>query len=318
MTIKVSKPAINIREELADLKQDTGIKGQELMRADTVAEVRTAIGAGRKNLIINGGFDVSQRGDYSSVTNVVDGAYTLDRWYIDINAISATFQQLTTAYKGGVVNTLKTTATSSATGALQLIQQVEDYSKLAGREVTISAKVKSNNSFTRIQTYDGVGFSDTSSSRHTGGGDWEDLVLTTTISPSATSLQIRITGYSDGVYPLTSGDYIEIAQVQLELGSVATDFEHRSYGEELALCKRYYEKSAHFSSFIGSGNIGGRQTPCYFEVEKRTTPTVTLSNNTADSGGVTTASDIDSGGFQAKALTSGRWYGWNYTADAEL
>jgi hypothetical protein len=40
----------------------------------------------------------------------------------------------------------------------------------------------------------------------------------------------------------TGGNAIEFAQVQLELGSVATDFEHRSYGEELALCQRYYQK----------------------------------------------------------------------------
>ena len=37
-----------------------------------------------------------------------------------------------------------------------------------------------------------------------------------------------------------SGDYIEISQVQVELGKVATPFEHRSYAEELALCQRYY------------------------------------------------------------------------------
>jgi len=30
--------------------------------------------------------------------------------------------------------------------------------------------------------------------------------------------------------------------VQLEVGSVATDFEHRSFGQELALCQRYYHK----------------------------------------------------------------------------
>jgi len=38
----------------------------------------------------------------------------------------------------------------------------------------------------------------------------------------------------------TNGFYI--TGVQLEVGSTATDFEHRSYGEELALCQRYYQK----------------------------------------------------------------------------
>jgi hypothetical protein len=35
-------------------------------------------------------------------------------------------------------------------------------------------------------------------------------------------------------------NYFQITGIQLEVGSVATPFEHRSYGEELALCQRYY------------------------------------------------------------------------------
>jgi hypothetical protein len=44
-----------------------------------------------------------------------------------------------------------------------------------------------------------------------------------------------------GVGGATS-DYFAITGVQLEVGSVATPFEHRSYGDELARCQRYYYK----------------------------------------------------------------------------
>jgi len=39
-----------------------------------------------------------------------------------------------------------------------------------------------------------------------------------------------------------TSNYWQITGVQLEVGSVATDFEHRSFGQELALCKRYYNR----------------------------------------------------------------------------
>jgi len=40
----------------------------------------------------------------------------------------------------------------------------------------------------------------------------------------------------------TNDATLEITGVQLEVGSVATDFEHRSYGDELHRCARYYQK----------------------------------------------------------------------------
>ena len=49
-------------------------------------------------------------------------------------------------------------------------------------------------------------------------------------------------------------NYFRLTGIQLELGSVATDFEHRSYGEELALCQRYYQKLDHRRSSGSSGD----------------------------------------------------------------
>ena len=71
----------------------------------------------------------------------------------------------------------------------------------------------------------------------------------------------------------TIGNYIEITGLQLEVGSVATDFEHRSYGEELALCQRYYEtgSSNHYGSSDSGSNIVAQGD---FAVVKRATPTM--------------------------------------------
>lgn len=82
-----------------------------------------------------------------------------------------------------------------------------------------------------------------------------------------------------------------ITGVQLEVGSVATPFEHRSYAEELTLCQRYYWRStgANFHA-IGSGlcqsSTEGRAT-IPNPVDMRATPTLgvggTLSGNVAAS-----------------------------------
>ena len=74
----------------------------------------------------------------------------------------------------------------------------------------------------------------------------------------------------------TNDATFEITGVQLEVGSVATAFEHRSFGEELNLCKRYFQAHNENGKFTGntsyyrSGNI---ETQFKFEPEMRATPT---------------------------------------------
>ena len=61
MTVRVNKSSFNIREKLSELGRKFGLKGSELVAAETVQEARDLVSAGRKNLIINGDFRICQR-----------------------------------------------------------------------------------------------------------------------------------------------------------------------------------------------------------------------------------------------------------------
>jgi len=82
----------------------------------------------------------------------------------------------------------------------------------------------------------------------------------------------------------------EITGLQLEVGSVATDFEHRSFAQELALCQRYFQtvsRSSNANSVNGTfaagtcndnGSSGGiLQVMVRFQTTMRAVPTMTQS-----------------------------------------
>jgi hypothetical protein len=275
MAINVTKPSVNLREKLNELETNKGLKGNEILQAETAQEVRSLIGAaGRKNLIINGDFRVSQRGDYTTAVTMVHNTYMLDRWK-NTNGVTATIQDL-----GGYLEVKATAASGAST--LRLSQLVEDIYRLEGQIVTISCEMKSNSINGRLQMHNGAWVA--TSASHTGGGDWENLSFTTTMPSSlaVTSIQVGLDGVSSANVPIAIGDYCQIKNVQLELGSVATDFEHRSYGEELALCQRYClvkgGESVNELFLWGTGNGTGTATGILFPpVPFRVRPSLTLS-----------------------------------------
>ena len=145
----------------------------------------------------------------------------------------------------------------------------------------------------------------------------------------------------------TSGATFYLTGVQLEAGSVATPFEHRQYGQELALCQRYYFRNnytgsnrivAMFQAFSSAGVYGK-----YFDlpVQMRATPTCSASSathfsasqansalsaftnitfgdstqNFVASGGLTTAGSLSAGNASNVVSTSSS--GW-IDASAEL
>jgi len=83
---------------------------------------------------------------------------------------------------------------------------------------------------------------------------------------------------------LTAGaSTFDVTGVQLEVGSVATDFEHRSYAQELALCQRYYyqyysgtEDGYYFYQYVSSNRMMDIQHP----VPMRIDPTATITYST--------------------------------------
>ena len=79
----------------------------------------------------------------------------------------------------------------------------------------------------------------------------------------------------------TSGATFYLTGVQLEVGDTATPFEHRSYGQELALCQRYYEQIEYIAySAVAMGhayNTNSLHGPFYYN-EKRATPSISVNN----------------------------------------
>ena len=83
----------------------------------------------------------------------------------------------------------------------------------------------------------------------------------------------------------TNDATFEITGVQLEVGDTATSYEHRSYGEELHRCHRYYQKlSGDVLTYYGVGNVDGgtmAQILVNFITEMRSAPGAMETSGTA-------------------------------------
>jgi hypothetical protein len=123
----------------------------------------------------------------------------------------------------------------------------------------------------------------------------------------------------------TNGATFYITGVQLEVGSVATPFERRPYGTELALCQRYYQKG----QIMNSGNINASAVYSgysSFPVEMRAAPTMTSGTYTSIGGGGFTNTTVtwtpETYGVRGQQTAGGNENGGGfvraYTAAAEL
>ena len=131
----------------------------------------------------------------------------------------------------------------------------------------------------------------------------------------------------DSFFDSTSRTFF-ITGVQLEAGDKATDFEHRTYADELARCQRYYEKGLVGAAGGLSNGSGYTGSMVNYNVSKRAAATLAQSNqNYAQTYlnnivlGITGAHNVnDVNGFHFIAINGGAAtnYNFEYTADAEL
>ena len=115
-----------------------------------------------------------------------------------------------------------------------------------------------------------------------------------------------------------------ITGVQLELGEQATPFEHRSFGDELARCQRYFQdyttdRFRHQQGYAESGTAYARDV---LIPQMRANPTVTVSDENRNGFDAISAAGnaphrVD---FTANCTVTGtsRFYDFKFTADAEL
>ena len=112
----------------------------------------------------------------------------------------------------------------------------------------------------------------------------------------------------------STSNYLNITGLQLELGDTATPFEHRSYGDELAACQRYYEslKGAFYNNASASHLM---MFP--YKVIKRAVPTVTRTANFWSGGESGPTLTVYNDTFVCSGATTSYLGGW-FTVDAEL
>lgn len=230
---------------------------------------------GRKNLIINGAMQIAQRGTSVSISSS-QITYTLDRFLGRPNASTdGSVGQVTDAPEGFQYSA-RVRRSSGQTGNLTRFEQPFETSNiipLRGKKVTISFYAKAGSGFTpsalSVLLFEGNGTernrsitsydSETTlvNTPKTLTTSWQRFTHTTTatIASDTTQLALQFQAAWSGTAP--SGDEYYITGIQLEAGDTATPFEHRSFTEELQLCRRYFIST-------NSDNLGDTANGSYY------------------------------------------------------
>jgi hypothetical protein len=277
----------------------------------TDAEVTSAISAQNmsgKNYLINGGFDVWQRGTTWTGTPTANTVFyaTSDRWFhaVGTGSFSSTFERVaaensdsTYGIKFGRNSGAGNNAAPSIIG-----QPIESLNakRLAGKTVTLSFYAKTLSSFgNSMQVYliSGTGSDQSSQTIFGAGYTGASVVFSPGQVISATMTRYTFTGtvpsnanqlavmFALYVTPTTAGsnEYVQMENIQLEIGSTATNFS-RAGGDiqgELAKCQRYYYRTT-ATNYATYSTIGSAYSTTQGTVQTRLPVTMRVPPTSVD------------------------------------
>ena len=96
MAVRVEKPAFNLRDKLSKLELPVGVHGSQILKSETPQDTFKLVGAGRKNMIINGDMRIAQRSSSVSNISTTDKVYTADRFKLWIGSAGTYTNSITT------------------------------------------------------------------------------------------------------------------------------------------------------------------------------------------------------------------------------
>lgn len=348
----------------------------------------TSVPSLRKNAIINGAFDVWQRG--TSFAAIANDAYSADCWQYSkgggttaVHTISRSTDVPTLAQAGRLFNYSLLMDCTTADGSiaagefcvLQYPLEGYNWAPLAQREIVLSFWVKATKTGIYCCSLQNTGNDRAYVAEYTvnAADTWERKTVAIPASPSAGTwdytngrgVKVRFALAVGSTFHTTAGAWatghfmatanqvnacddaannFRLAGVKLELGTTATDYDYRTFQEELALCQRYYAKTFPYDT-APAQNTGIIASPLFdvarvnnqaiaasweFPVEMRTTPTITTYSPNAASANWETNATTPTAAVRANdsnksvqiagstSSTAGNGYSIHVQADASL
>jgi hypothetical protein len=275
--------------------------------------------AGFKNRIINGKMDIAQRGtSFAAVADGAYSLDRFKHEYVTSGVTTAS-QQADVPSSNEFQNSLRVAVTTAdaavAAGDIYILTQfIEGFNArdLIGRTFTLSFWVRSSKTGTHCVAFanDGSNRSYVAEYSINAANTWENKTITLTGGlitagtwnwTNGAGLKVRFALMAGSTFQTTANTWqtgnfsatssqvncldstsniFAITGVQLEVGSVATPFEHRPYGAEFALCQRYYEVINYPNFYLPSTTATQMYLPFGFKITKRAVPTITLPSST--------------------------------------